>query len=762
MAELLHQHFSHECALKSPKIVTDDICSICFEDVPVEFTCSRCNFDLCKACFELPQKVSHDFHPEHPLEFCLGQYDRKPGHVICSGCGNMCSRSFYECKKCEIYLDLGCALMENIFRGWDAKELLHYSHSHLLRRSRPGPDAKGSCLLCELPLSPSAICYGCVHCYLFVHEHCFGLTMEIHHPVHPKHLLMRLDYIQLCGGDKTCDACGLSFVGVPFGCLSCNFYIHLRCADSLLRGLVHKSHDHMLFYVATNAETALKKRGCGICKRKRVVSLDCYYQCVQCDWKCHFKCLEIPESVVNTGFHIHPLVCKTFLAEDDSLEHCGVCETVVNEGHYAYSCNECDFLGHIECILRKDEPSPLYLKDLFSPSKDIKRRTDEIEDKIVVNDIGEIHELRLKMRDMTERCDSVYCKICAREIYGNPWKCEDCNFVAHYYCAELGRPSRQRIHLDHVLTLLPHRPAGVIINCNTCKNEISGFNLFCRICSFTICIRCLVRSKEFLGVLYRGQKVIGITEEQCMTEYHDLVEVIVSRSYPMVCALCEDSVCGESLSCMDCGEIYHHPCVELSREEAYQLHPGHDLEIKQISGFKCLACKLNIIKYGIYCPTCKVGFHYRCIKAGTVSENTMAHSHILYNFWSNDLRLTRACSVCDKLCGASFYGCLGCNFFAHVECIGFPPIARSQQYQHIVVETYTDRRCRCSLCGSYCSRDMYYCLHSDEDYFHQECIITMDDRKEATEEEQLGEIYLMYLEIELAKLLSEDSDNDYS
>jgi hypothetical protein len=35
------------------------------------------------------------------------------------------------------------------------------------------------------------------------------------------------------------------------------------------------------------------------------------------------------------------------------LEYCGVCETLIHAGHHVYSCEECDFLGHIECILRE-------------------------------------------------------------------------------------------------------------------------------------------------------------------------------------------------------------------------------------------------------------------------------------------------------------------------------------------------------------------------------------------------------------------------
>ncbi|CAA7019844.1 unnamed protein product [Microthlaspi erraticum] len=312
MAELV-KHFSHDCPLTSPETVSDGVCNSCFKEKPVEFSCNPCKFDLCKPCSYLPQKVSHDFH-EHPLEFCLREYDQKPDYIVCYGCGNMSSGSFYQCKDCEIYLDLDCAIHDNIFRGWESKEILHYSHCHLLRKSRPGPDVRGSCLLCELTLSPSSVCYGCVHCYLFFHVGCLDLPMEIQHPVHPSHAIRRLDYTQTLGDGTNCDACGEDISGVPLGCLQCKFNLHLRCADSLLRGLVHKSHGHKLFYVSTNAYRVFGEDSmCQICMKTDVISLYSYYRCVECGLKFHFECLEILESVVKKSLHIHPLVCVAAL-----------------------------------------------------------------------------------------------------------------------------------------------------------------------------------------------------------------------------------------------------------------------------------------------------------------------------------------------------------------------------------------------------------------------------------------------------------------
>jgi len=43
---------------------------------------------------------------------------------------------------------------------------------------------------------------------------------------------------------------------------------------------------------------------------------------------------------------------EEFLGDDDSLEYCGVCEIMVHVGHHVYFCQECDYIGHIECVLR--------------------------------------------------------------------------------------------------------------------------------------------------------------------------------------------------------------------------------------------------------------------------------------------------------------------------------------------------------------------------------------------------------------------------
>ncbi|KAL9300228.1 putative chromatin regulator PHD family [Arabidopsis thaliana] len=749
------QHGSHECELTSRGIVANGICNICFKDEPVEFACDPCNFDLCKTCSDLPQKMSHHLHPQHPLEFRIGEDDRKTEYMVCVGCGNMSSGTYYyECSKCEIYLDLGCALQKNIATGWEAKQMLHYSHEHQLKRCRPGPDSRGSCLLCEQPLSFTSTCYGCVHCYLFLHERCLDLPTEIQHPVHPMHPLKRLDYIQTFDGRKSCNACEGIFVGVPFGCLECDFYLHLRCADALLRGLLCKSHEHRLLYVEiTPGPVDYRiKCPCLICK-KTVLYEKFFYFCVECDLRCHIKCLQIPEYLVKKSFHIHQLRHKRVETEDNFLEYCGVCETMVISGYPAYSCEECDFLGHTECIIREEVPSPLYLKDLYSCSKGNTRSknlkdldTSQLEDRLLVNSFNHIHVMRLiHMSELEEKGN---CNICDTKIHDNPCKCETCSFQSHDFCAELGRPSRHQFHLNHSLTLLPNSPRGIKSTCKSCKVNIEGFNLFCRICNFIIDINCALKDKKMHGALHMGQKIIGAWVGLCIQNKHSLFQIIVSRSSHINCSICDEKLCGKALSCVTCEDICHPLCIQVGRRilVGHPLHSDHMLAISLESGSKCTACQLQITtKYGYHCSICKINFHMDCIKEVISQRKIKSHSHYLYNFWNNDLRVTRACSVCTRPCGVSFYGCIDCMFSAHAECIGFPANVKNQRHQHTLTQIEISSWRKCSLCKSSTWGTLYACHHCFF-LFDTKCIMSTDDREEATEEEQLQDIYLMYIE----------------
>ncbi|CAA7028275.1 unnamed protein product [Microthlaspi erraticum] len=317
--------------------------------------------------------------------------------------------------------------------------------------------------------------------------------------------------------------------------------------------------------------------------------------------------------------------------------------------------------------------------------------------------------------------------------------------------------------MNHPLTLLtmpPMHALDPLKKCDKCLRKIDGFNLFCRICNFMIDIRCALKGKDSSWVL--KPKVFGALSVNCIRydhHSHGVVEAIISRAESLHCVICDEELYGKAMACMECQEIYHPWCIEAWRRKIFghPLHYDHMLQMLEISGSTCTACKLIITNIGYTCSDCKVKFHLKCIQEACVSSKVKSHRHNLYNFWIDDSQLTRACGVCTRPCGASFYGCIGCSFYAHVECLGFPDNVKNQQHQHSVSNTYVNHKGSCSLCGGD-SRDwMYTCNHCN-DVFHMECIMSTDDREAATEEEQRQDIYLTYLEHDLLKLLKKHSE----
>ncbi|CAA7038032.1 unnamed protein product [Microthlaspi erraticum] len=219
------------------------------------------------------------------------------------------------------------------------------------------------------------------------------------------------------------------------------------------------------------------------------------------------------------------------------------------------------------------------------------------------------------------------------------------------------------------------------------------------------------------------------------------------------CTICAESLSGKAVSCMTCDDIYHLRCIESWRKERFihPLHSDHKLKLKLIRGSKskkCTSCKLKITKYCLRCSLCKLSFHLKCSNGVDVLEDIGRHRHTFYKYWINDSQLARTCNVCSTQCGMSFYGCIYCNFSAHVECLRFPGMVKNRVHQHTVELTFNpshDLMLYCALCDMILSKKVYYCNQCD-DMFHTKCIMSTDEGEAASEEEQVRDIYMMSIE----------------
>ncbi|KAJ4829514.1 hypothetical protein Tsubulata_040197 [Turnera subulata] len=434
------KHWTHEHGLKlvhvseltevagKQKSRTD--CSRCYESIHDRaYLCEHedCGFMLDESCFGLSenQELLHPLHPDHPL-LLISSPPWIRAH-ICDGCSSICPTFIFQCKRCDFTLDVQCALSkENQGRrklevaGDDdqlkkSTTIQHFSHPHSLRlfncrwyRLR--------CRLCSDWVKGPA--YGCVECEFYHHISCaeFPLEiqiscaefpLEIQHPYHPENPLRASATTPDVQWSSRCKACRLLVGLAVYQCRPCGLALHMICANQTLLSSPLKSecHQHNLYYIIgsdddegddeeeetddgeeddtnrgsddgeeedeenddgkgedTDGTTSddqedqdpdqkSHKEQCNACNKYCVKS---YYQCLECKYIIHLKCMGLP-ATVDYSCHLHLLTLVEKFVEDDSgVYYCHACGQERNPKYPVYVCKECSedvpFAAHIEYI----------------------------------------------------------------------------------------------------------------------------------------------------------------------------------------------------------------------------------------------------------------------------------------------------------------------------------------------------------------------------------------------------------------------------
>lgn len=316
---------------------------------------------LHKSCAEFPCQIKHPLHSEHHLTLIIG-VDRPQRINICNGCRDVCSvdeAAFY-CKLCEFYLDFKCALlMDAYFSVHDRQtyedrkeraEVQHFSHTHSLKLcNNVGKLNKSSCCSCRQKVSGFTYC--CFDCGFYIHESCKNqMKEEINHPFHPQHSL-RI-YAMGKGDIETCRACRRSDIrDVRLSCDDCEFDLHYSCVTKPYpRAIKLKYHNHSLFYFG--CESMVYNSTCDICGGKAKGAI---FRCVECRFskKGNFQleCISLPPVVKHESHGCDLMLLDSVKGHESPQYSCDICEERGNSKHHVYSCEDCNFIAHIECVI---------------------------------------------------------------------------------------------------------------------------------------------------------------------------------------------------------------------------------------------------------------------------------------------------------------------------------------------------------------------------------------------------------------------------
>ncbi|KAA8518282.1 hypothetical protein F0562_015835 [Nyssa sinensis] len=167
-ADPIIHHFSHQHPFKLLNLqpqTTKTTCAGCKREAyGWIYSCSTCNYYLHKACFKMPQTLSHVADTKHALTL-LSSPAYPEGAFKCNACGGIGTGFCYHCKECELDIHTICAFMPSSIK--------HNAHDHPLDLCFDPPyDNKGfMCDVCKGTGSNHWL-YRCDSCEFDAHMKC--------------------------------------------------------------------------------------------------------------------------------------------------------------------------------------------------------------------------------------------------------------------------------------------------------------------------------------------------------------------------------------------------------------------------------------------------------------------------------------------------------------------------------------------------------------------------------------------------------------
>ncbi|GJV32708.1 putative chromatin regulator PHD family protein [Tanacetum coccineum] len=242
-------HPKHTLVLLTKYDWTFFYCNICsLRSNGFMYECAQCDFRIDINCAFIPEKITHEAHPNHLLSITdalVNLADR-----FCKACDYSLGyfRMGFHCRSCDFYLHTGCALLL-------PSQIIHKFNKHpLTLRYEPVENHIGEyfCEICEDELDPiHKWFYHCSTCAESMHTACVPIKQECEQAIYRKGMKGVYDFINVKFGGTyeieshphrvsliqgttyhgCCERCSETLKSkMIFKCLTCIFAIDFMCA----------------------------------------------------------------------------------------------------------------------------------------------------------------------------------------------------------------------------------------------------------------------------------------------------------------------------------------------------------------------------------------------------------------------------------------------------------------------------------------------------------------------------------------------------
>ncbi|XP_028063213.1 uncharacterized protein LOC114266505 [Camellia sinensis] len=152
---------ARECYVELPEAVRD-------------CTKQRCNFDIHKSGFELPQKIHHKSHPKHALTLLSSPSYKEYNEFTRNACREIGTGFTYHYKDCKFDLHVKCATLLETAKRKDHEHPLSLLYSSPYKKSEEdsSKDLIFYCDVCQISVDDSCWVYYCQDCDYGTDLHC--------------------------------------------------------------------------------------------------------------------------------------------------------------------------------------------------------------------------------------------------------------------------------------------------------------------------------------------------------------------------------------------------------------------------------------------------------------------------------------------------------------------------------------------------------------------------------------------------------------
>lgn len=536
----------------------------------------------------------------------------------------------------------------------------YFWHDHPLELRSILSDSGSHCYVCRQ--SVSGYNYKCPKCNFFLHISCLKLPLKSVHPLHQEHplTLMREPANDVDGQKVLCNKCTSPCSDFTYHCAACFFSLHLQCTLEPYT-LMLDVHKHSLTFSSCPPNGYLSFI-CNICGEDG--SYFCLF-CKSCQFVVHIECSSVPATArYERHDHVFELIPMKNIEDGTGEFYCTICEERVNVKGSVYYCADCEYIGHLRCIVSVSEAHlELAYRDADRVEQE-KRQLNTLDKQyqfqIGQDEDNELAKLRRcfkellsggnvkfsdpmssnsenKMEELLHfshdhpltlcdelKKDRVTCYGCWRKISGMGYLCNQCDFFLHKWCAELPKNLQHPIHPEHSLTLLSRQPNHTYY-CEACDKPLDGFSYNCKTCHFNLHAMCASIPRTLRNEIHE----------------HSL---ILSKKQPdsTKCASCKYNCRNIVFECEICKIVLDLKCALLPHKVKHNCHVDPliltSLIEDETDEYYCFACeeRRQPNHWVYYCPDCDIGAHKNCVVseiAGGIPEEGPVgfnlHNHLL-------------------------------------------------------------------------------------------------------------------------------------